>query len=147
MTTKEKEAPSKENGVKKTETNLNAVAAPAKTVSNEEAAAMLQGATRGDLDTGYLTFEKPGDKARVIFVGWKPIPALEKEKKAAGEMTQAVVFKTEKGKEQINADVAVRSYFEKQELGTAREITFKGMTKGPNGDYKTFEFHELIFKK
>lgn len=108
------------------------------TISNEEAAKMLKDATRGEQDSGYLNFN-PGDKKRVFFKGWKKIPSLTTQ----GELTDSVIFITDTGKEQINADVAIRSYFEKQTIGVTREIECKGLTKGPKGDYKTFDFFEL----
>lgn len=121
--------------------NAGLATAPA-TITNEEAAEMLRGSKRGDQDSGYLNFN-PGDKVRVLFKGWKQIPSLDKTK--PGEMTSAAVFVTDKGKEQINADTAIRSYFEKQTPGQCkREIECKGETQGPKGKYKTFDFFELL---
>lgn len=113
------------------------------TITNEQAAEMLRGAERGEKDSGYLTFEI-GKPVRVVFKGWKPIPSKDTTQ-PAGTMVQAAVFVTDDEREVINADTAIRSYFEKQTIGIAREIVCKGKTKGPKGDYKTFEFFELKF--
>lgn len=115
------------------------------TITNEQAAEMLRSADRGEQDSGYLNFE-PGKAVRVVYKGTKNIPSLDKTQ-PAGTMVAAIVFVTDSGKEQINADAAIRSYFEKQQIGVAREIVCKGMTKGPKGDYKTFDFFELNLKK
>lgn len=114
------------------------------TITNEQAAKVLQSAEVGEQDSGYLNFN-PGDKKRVVFKGTKQIPSLDKSK--PGETVSAMIFVTDTGKEQINADAAIRSYFEKQPIGVAREIVCTGLTKGPKGDYKTFQFFELNFKK
>lgn len=110
-------------------------------VSNDEAARALQNATRGEKDSGYLNFE-PGKPVRVVYKGTKDIKSLDTTQ-PEGTMTKAIVFVTDSGKEQISADVAIRSYFERQPIGCAREIVCKGMTKGPKGEYKTFDFFEL----
>lgn len=112
------------------------------TVNHAQVGEMLNKSTRGDKDSGYLTFE-PGQKTRVLFIGWKPIPTKDTTQ-PAGTMVNAAVFVTGEGKELINADTAIRSYFEKQTPGQCkREIECKGKTKGPKGEYKTFEFFEL----
>lgn len=112
------------------------------TVNHEQVGEMLNKSTRGNKDSGYLTFE-PGQKTRVLFIGWKPIPTKDTTQ-PEGTMVQAAVFITGEGKEMINADTAIRSYFEKQTPGQCkREIECKGKTKGPKGEYKTFEFFEL----
>lgn len=136
-----KEAP-KTNGVQKTDESSTTVAVSGKTVSHEDAAKMLAGAEKGEQDSGYLAFTTPGEKKRVLYLGLREINSLDPKKKALGEKINAVVFSCD-GKEKINADVAIRSYFEKQEIGCAREIVFKGQTDGPNGQYKTFEYFEL----
>lgn len=115
------------------------------TITNEQAAEMLRSADRGEQDSGYLNF-KPGVAVRVVYKGTKNIPSLDKTQ-PEGTMVPAIVFVTDTGKEQINADAAIRSYFEKQQIGVAREIVCKGMTKGPKGEYKTFDFFELNLKK
>jgi hypothetical protein len=126
------EQPAKETGV--------ATAQPI--VSNEQAAEMLKNAKRGEQDSGYLNF-KPGQIVRVVFKGWKPIPSLDKSQ-PEGATVNAAIFTTDSGREQINADSAIRSYFEKLPIGCRKEIECKGMTKGPKGDYKTFDFFELV---
>lgn len=115
------------------------------TITNEQAAEMLRNADRGEQDSGYLNF-KPGVAVRVVYKGTKNIPSLDKTQ-PEGTMVPAIVFVTDTGKEQINADAAIRSYFEKQQIGVAREIVCKGITKGPKGEYKTFDFFELNLKK
>lgn len=115
------------------------------TITNEQAAKMLQSAEVGEQDSGYLNLN-PGDKKRVVFKGTKQIPSLDKSQ-PEGTTVSAMIFVTDTGKEQINADAAIRSYFEKQPIGVAREIVCTGLTKGPKGDYKTFQFFELNFKK
>lgn len=145
--TAEAKAPTKEVAAT-TETPTTNVAVNGKTISHEDAAKALANAERGEQDSGYLPFTTPGEKKRVIFLGLREINSLDPKKKAQGEKINAVVFSCE-GKEKINADVAIRSYFEKfkgEEGKIAREIVFKGMTTGPNGDYKTFEFYELNVK-
>lgn len=131
----------KKNGsaavAEKPNTEVGAVA----TVSNEQVGEMLASAKLGDKDSGYLTFE-PGVKHRLALKGWKPIPSKDTTQ-PAGTMVQAAVFITAEGKELINADSAIRSYFEKQPLGCAREVVCKGKNKGPKGEYKVFEFFEL----
>lgn len=117
----------------------NGVMVQGELVSHEQAMEALNNATVGELDSGYLSF-KPGDKKRVIFVGWKEIPSLGEDKT---QMTKACVFKTDTGKEQINADAVVLSYFKRQQVGVARQITCKGEAQTSKGKYKTFEFHEL----
>lgn len=114
-------------------------------VSNEQIGEMLSGASRGDKDSGYLTFE-PGVAHRVALKGWKPIPSKDTTQ-PVGTMVQAAVFITSEGKELINADSAIRSYFEKQPLGCSREVICKGKNKGPKGEYKVFEFFELDMTK
>lgn len=136
-TSKEKEAPAKSNGVTKTETtevstNLN-------TISREEALAKLAAMKVGELDSGYLNF-KPGDEKRVVFMGTKEIPGIGESK---DEKVKAMVFLTDSGKEQINADAVIRSYFERQTVGCARLIRCKGENTTKNGSYKTFDIFEL----
>lgn len=121
------------------------VATNAGTVSNEQVGEMLANAKLGDKDSGYLTFE-PGVKHRLALKGWKPIPSKDTTQ-PAGTMVQAAIFITSEGKELINADSAIRSYFEKQPLGCAREVVCKGKNKGPKGEYKVFEFFELDMEK
>lgn len=142
MATKEKEAPVKEvakNGTTSTESN---VVLAGKSVSREEASKLLGEMEKGELDSGYLTFE-PGTVKRVLFIGWKDIPGLGEKK---DEKVKAALFVTDSGKEQINADSVVVSYFERQPLGVARQITCKGTNKSAKGEYKTFDFHELNVK-
>lgn len=120
----------------------NEITVSGKSVTREQAAEMLSSAERGEQDSGYLNF-KPGDKKRVVFMGWKKIPSLQDP----AQTVEAAVFVTDSGKEQINADSAIRSYFEKQQIGVAREIECKGVNKSAKGEYKTFEFFELNMKK
>lgn len=122
---------------------VNAIAkSEQQTVNAEQIGESLRKSTRGAKDSGYLTFE-PGQKTRVLFIGWKPIPSKDTTQ-PAGTMVNAAVFITDEGRELINADTAIRSYFEKQTPGQCkREIECKGKTKGPKGEYKTFEFFEL----
>lgn len=144
MATKEKEKPTATAVETKTET-ATSVAVNGKTLSHEDAAKMLASAEKGEQDTNYLAFTTPGEKKRVVFLGLREINSLDPKKKALGEKINAVIFSCE-GKEKINADVAIRSHFEKKEIGCAQEIVFKGMTSGPNGDYKTFEYFDLNVK-
>lgn len=143
---KEKPAPATTNEVAKqgpksnTETN---VVLAGKEVSREEASKILAEMEKGELDSGYLNFE-PGQSKRVLFIGWKDIPGLGEKK---DEKVKAALFVTDSGKEQINADAVIISYFEKQPMGVARQITCKGKNNSAKGEYKTFDFHELNLKK
>lgn len=134
MATKEKDAPTKTNGVARTETAVMDV----NTISREEAAKRLNSLKVGELDSGYLTF-KAGDKHRVVFLGWKEINGIGE----GSEKVNSVKLLTDSGKELINADAVIRSYFERQQIGCARQITCKGENTTRNGTYKTFDFHVL----
>lgn len=131
----------KTNGVATTQTTNVAIAE--KTVSREDARKMLMDAEVGELDSGYLNFQ-PGDKKRVCFIGRKEIPGLDSNN--PDKKTNAVVFLTDSGKEQINADAVIISYFDRQPIGCIRQITCKGEQRSDKGSYKTFEFHELKLK-
>lgn len=121
----------------------SSVALNGKTISKEEAIKSLGEMEEGELDSGYLEFE-PGEVRRVIFLGWKPIPGMGNKK---GEEVPAALFLVDSGKEQINADAVIVSYFEKQMLGVARQISCTGKRETKNGTYKTFKIHELNIKK
>jgi len=116
-----------------------------KQVSREEAAKMLMEMTVGEKDSGYLEFE-PGEEKRVVFLGFSQINGMGDKK---GTMVPAARFVTESGKEQINADAAVVSYFEKQSAGVARLVRCVGTTnsKTTGFEYKKFDFFELNVKK
>lgn len=136
-TTKEKEKPTTKE-VATTETT-NGVSVNGKVLSHADAVKALAEMKTGELDSGYLTF-KPGDKKRVIFMGWKKITGIGEQ---AGSDVEAAVFVTDSGKEQINADAVIRSYFQRQQVGVAREIVCKGENTTKNGTYKTFDIFEL----
>lgn len=120
-----------------------AVALNGKTISREDALKALSEMEEGELDSGYLEFE-PGETRRVIFLGWKDIPGLGSKK---GMDVPAALFLVDNGKEQINADSVIISYFEKQMIGVARQIVCTGKKDTPNGTYKTFKIYELTIKK
>lgn len=136
-TIKENVAPEKEVA---TQQKTNEVVPFGETiVSKKEAAEKLKSMKVGDLDSGYAEFQ-PGEVKRVLFVGWKDIPKIGTK---TGETVPAVVLLFDNGKEQINADAAMVSYFNKQTVGCARQISCTGEKTTPNGSYKTFKFHEL----
>lgn len=144
MATATKEAPTKKE-VAKTKTNeeTTAIALNGATISRAEAVEALNAMTEGDLDSGYLEFEV-GQVVRVLFTGWKKIPGLGDKQ---GSEVDAAQFLVSNGKEQINADAVVISYFQKQAIGCARQITCTGEKTTGRGTYKTFKFHELNMKK
>lgn len=133
-----------ETAVAEKTTSTQEVSTNQTTITNEQAGEMLRNAETGKKDSGYLTFE-PGVKHRVVYKGTKKIPSKDTTQ-PAGTMVDAIVFVNQDGNELINADSAIRSYFEKQQLGCAREIICKGKTKGPKGEYKIFDFFELNIK-
>lgn len=137
MATQTKEKPKAE--VAKTPAEQQQSLTISKTISKEEAAKMLNDAEAGEVDSGYLQFES-GEPRRVVFMGWKNIPGMGENK---GKEVPAVVFVTDSGKEQINADAVIVSYFQKQQEGHGFEIVCTGMKTSPKGDYKNFEFRPL----
>lgn len=141
--TKTKEAPKAQNGVATKDTNTGVIVG-GKTLSIDEAAAMLDNMEVGEKDSSYLEFE-PGEEKRVVFLGWEQIPGLGER---VGQMVNAASFVTNGKKKQINADAVIVSYFEKQAIGVARRIVCTHMKKSKNGfEYKQFEFFELNPKK
>lgn len=143
-------ATTKEKPQTKEVVNQNGAQAPTmqvsiggQTISRSEAVEMLKSMTKGEKDSGYLEFE-PGIEKRVVFLGWKNIPGLGDQK---GKEVPAAMFLVDNGKEQINADAVVVSYFQRQAVGVARQITCTGLKQSANGEYKQFEFHELNMKK
>lgn len=142
MATATKEAPAKAPA-KTNGTESTAVAFNGNAISREEAIKALNAMEKGEADSGYLEFE-PGEERKVIFLRWKEIPALGAK---ANEKVNAAQFLVENGKEQINADAVIVSYFEKQSAGVARLIVCTGKKTTGNGTYKTFKFFELNMKK
>lgn len=142
MTTLAKESP-KTKEASKVETSTQAVAVNGNAISREEAINALNAATEGELDSGYLEFE-PGVVKRVAFLGWKNIPGMGEQ---TGQDVPAAMFLVNNGKEQINADAVIVSYFKLQTIGCIRQITCTGVKTSSKGDYKTFKFHELNVKK
>lgn len=143
MATATKEAPKKEVAKANETQTTNAISLGGAVISREEAIKALQSMEKGEADSGYLEFE-PGEEKRVVFLGWKEIPGLGAK---ANEKVNAASFLVENGKEQINADAVVVSYFEKQAPGVARLIQCTGQRTTGNGTYKTFKFYELNLKK
>lgn len=141
--TKEKPKAETANGVA-TKTSTGIVVG-GKTLTREEAAKLLQEMTTGEKDSGYLEFE-PGEEKRVVFLGWEKINGMGAQ---VGTMVPAVKFLTDSGKEQINADTAVVSYFEKQTEGITRLVRCTGLavSKTSGFEYKKFDFFELNPKK
>lgn len=111
--------------------------------TREQQLEMLNSMEKGRADSGYLDFE-PGEERKVVFLGWKNIPGMGTN---VGKEVPAVVFLVDDGKEQINADAVVISYFKKQTIGVARLVTCTGKKTTSNGTYKTFDFFELNVKK
>lgn len=142
MATLSKEAP-KTKEVSKQETVAQNVSVNGKILTRQEAIDGLKAAEVGDLDSGYLEFE-PGEEKRVYFLGWKNIPGMGDQK---GTDVPAAMFLVDNGKEQINADAVIVSYFKLQTIGCMRKITCTGVKTSTKGDYKTFKFHELNVKK
>lgn len=143
MATEAKTAPKKEVAKTNGTETTSSVALNGNAISREDAIKALQTMEKGEADSGYLDFE-PGEERRVIYLGVKEIPGLGAK---ANEKVNAINFLVESGKEQINADAVIVSYFEKQIAGCARLIQCTGQKTTGNGTYKTFKFYELNLKK
>lgn len=136
--TKKPDAKAPQNGVEKKEET--AIIVGGKTISIEEAAAMLDEMEVGEKDSNYLEMEV-GEERKVLFLGWEKIPGLGEK---IGTMVPAAKFVTNGKKVQINADVVIVSYFEKQAVGITRRIVCTKMVTSKTGnEYKQFDFFEL----
>lgn len=141
-----KEKATAKTAVAKTQTTALSVNAG---ISNEEAAKILQEAEVGELDSSYLALEA-GESRKVIYMGIEPIDGMGDK---AGQKVDAIKLKVLSSdgvtmREQINADAVVVSYFTKQQVGIARQITCTGEQKSKSGFmYKTFDFNIINAKK